>query len=66
MWHCAFKFDFDYYALVDEDGVQLKTAFKENELITSEGQKIIKLKYDGCPRHAQQSTENKTDDDFGF
>ena len=66
MWHCPFKFDFDYYALVDEDGVRMKTAFKENDLTISEGQKIIKLKYDGCPKHTQQSTESKSDNDFGF
>ena len=66
MWHCSYKFDFEYYALVDEDGVQLKTAFEENELTASKGQKIIKQKYAGCPRHTSSAPKVESTDDFGF
>tara|TARA_R100000808_G_scaffold25086_1_gene61610 strand:- start:9699 stop:10706 length:1008 start_codon:yes stop_codon:yes gene_type:complete len=58
MWHCPYKFDFEYYELLDKDGHQLKTAFTKKELKAKKGQKIIKKKYEGCPRH--------TNNDFGF
>ena len=63
MWHCTYKFGFDYYQLVDENGNQIKTAFTEAELKPKDGEKVIKQKYDGCPKHPQQ---NQDDDDFGF
>ena len=63
MWHCSFKFDFEYYAIVDEDGNVVKTAFEENELEPKDGEKIIKKKYDGCPRH-QKNQPNEGE--FGF
>ena len=63
MWHCAYKFGFDYYQLVDENGNQIKTAFTEEELKPKGGEKVIKQKYNGCPKHPQQ---NQDDDDFGF
>jgi len=66
MWHCGYKFAFEYYALVDEDGVQLKTAFEKNELTASKGQKIIKQKYAGCPRHTSSAPKEESTDDFGF
>ena len=58
MWHCPYKFDFEYYELLGKDGHQLKTAFTKKELKAKKGQKIIKKKYEGCPRH--------TKSDFGF
>jgi len=64
MWHCAYKFAFEYYELVDEEGNLIKAAFTEEELKQESGQKIISKQYDGCPRHVQQS--NSDDGDFGF
>ena len=49
--------------IVDKDGNQIKTAFTEAELKPKDGEKVIKQKYDGCPKHSQQ---NQDDDDFGF
>ena len=63
MWHCSLKFDFEYYAIVDEDGNVVKTAFEENELEPKDGEKIIKKKYDGCPRHQKNP---QAEGGFGF
>lgn len=49
VWGCPFKFAFDYFALLDEKGKVLKTAFNKKELLAAENQKIKKLKYAGCP-----------------
>lgn len=52
-WHCSFKFPFEFYAIVDEDGNRIKTAvLNEKHLLEQElkeGQKIKKFKYRGCP-----------------
>ena len=62
MWHCDYKFPYDYYAVVDEDGVILKTAFTKEPLKArvNKNCKIIKKHYDGCPVHTVQ------EDDFNF
>ena len=54
MWHCVYKFPFDYYALIDENGKTLKTEFPENYFVLKKMQRstdtIKKMKYSGCPR----------------
>jgi hypothetical protein len=54
MWHCAYKFPFDYYGLFDEDDKLLKTEFAENYALLLKNKKdsfsIKKLHYAGCPR----------------
>lgn len=54
MWHCVYKFPFDYYGLFDENDKLLKTAFPEDyaELLKNKKGKssIKKLHYSGCPR----------------
>jgi len=54
MWHCMYKFPFDYYALVDENGKTLSTAFPENYYVLlqkkSDTDEIKKMRYEGCPR----------------
>ena len=62
MWHCDYKFPFDYYALIDKDGETCKTALKKKDLKASRGQKIIKKSYEGCPAHKHLFSQ----DDFGF
>ena len=68
MWHCAFKFAFDYYVLKDKEGNIKKTAFeKDRDLLLplkGEGDVIEKSTYEGCPRHLPSSSG--TDDDFDF
>ncbi len=54
MWHCAYKFPFDYYGLVDDSGKMIASEFPENyhSLLEKkkEGQQIRKMYYSGCPR----------------
>jgi len=54
MWHCVYKFPFDYYALCDEEGKIIKTAFPENYYLLTQQRKgnqiIKKMHYQGCPR----------------
>ena len=53
MWHCEYKFAFDYYALVNEEGEVLKTSY-EKDLQPSGEQKVMKKHYAGCPAHIQK------------
>ena len=54
MWHCAYKFPFDYYSLVDENGRVISSEFPENYYVLlqkkSETDEIKKMHYSGCPR----------------
>tara|TARA_Y100000310_G_scaffold150092_1_gene149480 strand:- start:8538 stop:9587 length:1050 start_codon:yes stop_codon:yes gene_type:complete len=54
MWHCAYKFPFDYYGLFDKDEKLIKTEFPENYALLLKNKKdsfsIKKLHYAGCPR----------------
>lgn len=54
MWHCAYKFPFDYYALYDQNNNLIKTVFMEDyhELLKIKKSEwtINKEKYQGCPR----------------
>ena len=54
MWHCVYKFPFDYYALYDENDKVVGTAFPEeyHTLIAKrkENFTIKKMHYAGCPR----------------
>lgn len=54
MWHCAYKFPFDYYALYDENGDLVKKAFADDYIslaeMKKEGYSIHKEHYQGCPR----------------
>lgn len=48
---CPYRNPSEYYSLIDSMGKVLKTAFKKDELTPKEGQKIIKMRYNGCSRH---------------
>ena len=54
MWHCMYKFPFDYYALYNQDGELVKKVFVEDyfELVKlqKEGYTVAKEHYQGCPR----------------
>ena len=54
MWHCVYKFPFDYYALYDDNDKLISTEFPENYHILvrkrGENQVIKKVHYAGCPR----------------
>jgi ATP-dependent helicase/DNAse subunit B len=54
MWHCPFKFDFEYYILTDKDNNIVSSALSEEELPKpKKEQSIHKKHYDGCPAHKQ-------------
>ena len=44
MWHCPYKFDFEYYELLDKEGNQVKTSFSKKKLKKQKGYKIVKKK----------------------
>ncbi len=52
MWHCPYKFAFDYYCLEDADGNIIKTSFN-NDLVPKGNEKVTKKNYEGCPRHKE-------------
>ena len=61
MWHCSFKFPFDYYVLLDKSGEILKSYTEKKECPKpKKGEKIEKRHYEGCPAHCSQK------DDFDF
>ena len=55
MWHCPFKFGFNYYALRDKDNKVIKTFFEEDKdqafKIMKADEKVTKETYLGCPKH---------------
>jgi len=50
MWHCAHKFSYDYWRLLDENGATIKTSLND-DLIANEELKesVVKERYEGCP-----------------
>ena len=62
MWYCEYKFAYDYYVLLNENGKALKSTKEEEELKGLEGT-VEKRHYEGCPAHHQPS---KAKDDFDF
>ena len=53
MWHCSFKFDFDYYIIYNSDGEIVKSFSEEefDEDLVPEDCMYVKMHYEGCPRH---------------
>jgi hypothetical protein len=51
MWHCPYRFAYDYYAII-KDGKIVSTAFDKNDLKKlKNGETIEKRHYEGCPKH---------------
>jgi hypothetical protein len=61
MWHCNYKFAFDYFALKDVDGNTIKSAKEgEEHLLLADkslGQYIEKINYEGCPKFNAQKDD---------
>jgi len=58
MWHCPYKFAFDYYEILDDEG---------NVKATSKSKpkgKFRKARYEGCPKHTQTAKEDEFDKAF--
>lgn len=53
MFHCPYKFPFEYYAVVDKDGNRGKGFFEAEgpkyRALLKEGETIKKFKFNGCP-----------------
>lgn len=52
-WYCSFKFAFDYYSVIDKNGVVKKSFFTKEEIDLKSfdpTDTIKKNKYSGCPR----------------
>lgn len=49
MWHCPYKFGFEYYEILDEDGAVKSTSKKR----PPEGVNFNVKTYAGCPKHPQ-------------
>ena len=60
MWHCPFKFPFDYYHLLGDDDKFVKSSYaRENlqeMLDEGKGTHIEKKKYSGCPAFSFDSS----------
>jgi hypothetical protein len=52
MWHCPFKWNFDYFVVYDESGERIKSYHENewNEKLVPLGGKFEKQTYKGCPR----------------
>lgn len=64
MWHCQYKFAYDYYVLLSEEGEIIKSVKEKSELEGLEGV-VEKRRYEGCPAHPQPNSKQKDDFDFG-
>ena len=62
MWHCPFKFAFDYYHLLGEEGEFIASAYEreflQNLLDEGDGYEIKKLRYKGCPAFRVDNVSN--------
>ncbi len=66
MWHCDYKFPYDYYAVVDENGKTLYSSKNKNDLNPQKNQSIQKKHYSGCPAHAHKEAPQDEGSDFPF
>jgi hypothetical protein len=63
-WRCPYLDPVDYYAIKDEFDDIVKTSFKKENLPKpKKSERLVKLRYDGCPAHtySQNSTPNEDD-----
>ncbi len=68
-WQCPYYEEVEYYALRDEYDDIIKTSFNKKDLPSpKDGQRVVKLIYEGCPAHsyARSSTPSDEDDDDIF
>ena len=49
MWHCPHKFEYTYWVIKNKDGEITQKSIKKEALSAKKGEKIIEMKYDGCP-----------------
>ena len=65
-WKCPYYDPVEYYAIKDEYDDIVKTAFEKEDLRKlKSGERLVKLRYEGCPAHsyAHSSTPSDGDED---
>lgn len=60
MWHCDYKFPFDYWVVKDANGGIVSTAFDKNKLKLKTGETIEEAHYQGCPKFNYTTMDNLT------
>ena len=50
MWHCPYKFPFNYWVVKDKDGNIKSTTFDNKKIKLKEGEYIEEAFYSGCPK----------------
>ena len=61
-WICPFHKPFNYYALLDDKGNQIKSSY-ENDFQLEDGQSVEERHYEGCPAKNCQAKNSLQDDD---
>lgn len=56
MWHCPFKFPYDYF-VVSKDGKFVRSHLKKEDVVIKEGEVVEQNRYDGCPRFRDRVSE---------
>lgn len=56
MWHCPFKFAYDYF-IVKKDGKTIRSYLKQEDVTLKEGEVMETARYDGCPRFRDRVSE---------
>jgi len=59
-WFCEYKFAYDYYAVVDQEGNTLYSSKNKDDLHPEKNQKIEKKHYAGCPAWADLNPPDET------
>ena len=61
MWHCPYKFRFEYYVIKNGDKI-VSTAFKKDDLPPlKSGETVEQAYYQGCPRYRNAIDDVKTE-----
>ena len=62
-WECPLKHPYEYYVLKNNRGKVIKSSLENNLIIEKKGQKIEKLKYEGCPKFQNVEEQSEFEDD---
>jgi hypothetical protein len=66
-WRCPYLDPVDYYALKNEFDEVVETSFNKEDLRKEKrGEKIVKLRYDGCPAHTYSATSSDKEEEDPF
>ena len=67
-WECPLKHSFEYYVLKNNRGKVIKSSLKNDLVTEKKGQKIEKLKCDGCPKFngSEGNEESFQEDPFDW